>query len=430
MTFLTRRERGWGKNLKPLDKVVHRSAHGGADAQAQTINVNTTSTSDGSAPCPPKPRGVCISVRFCITIVLTISFVTGTIGFGGGLQVGVSTGLLRGLEAWAEYPLDLSVLRESRGETNTSASSARPTLPPGAPWDGGPYDAEEGGPCRGFERGRCPEALRTEWALDLSDYYRSRGDAEVYLGEFDKAKVFYDWAITVGRPAGAYAARVAAIRLNFLGLTCHSDEDSLARIARDKEFNILGGEITTLQRQRALKALAHYAGPLDGHQSGELREAIRRFQASLWYSETGVLTAEQTVLLVCGAAEIGQDAASKNLLGTMYAAGLGVRQNTDKALLWFNEAARQGSADASWNLALLFGTQMTEASVLVCDADLSPDRADSFLKEAYAAGHPAAVRAVERYGEEDPVMRWRKLAGDLNQPEALSRVGKGCNPNG
>lgn len=336
-----------------------------------------------------------VHIGLAILIVLAIGLLA-TLSFRAG-EATV-------LEEWRTYPL----------ETDTPYA----------------FPAREGGPCSGFAEGSCAAASDQKAAMARARYFLRRGDAEVTIGAVDKARRFYDWSVEVGRPVGAHASRHATVRLQFLSLTCDYDDVSLARIARDNAANPLGGEITTAQRQKALRALSHYVGEVTGRQNRETREAIRRFQASLWFDETGVLTPEQVVLAVCGAAEIGLDSSSQNLLGSMYAVGLGTRQSTDKALQWFQEAARQGSADASWNLALLFGTRTTESSVLVCDADLNAERADSYLKEAYDAGHPAARQAVELYGDDTPDDRWRNITAQLRTPEALRRVGKGCNPNG
>ncbi|MEM1409200.1 MAG: hypothetical protein AAGG79_00470, partial [Pseudomonadota bacterium] len=305
---------------------------------------------------------------------------------------------------WERYPLD----------------SPMPDAEPG----------QEGGPCPGFTFGRCAKARTQRNQMTTARYYLSRGDAEASIGNTEKAMRFFTWSVAIGRPVGAHASRNAATRLQFLSLTCDYDERSLARISRDGANTPLGGEITTAQRQRALRSLAHYAGPISGRLNRPTREGIRSFQSSLWFDATGVMSAEQVVLAVCGAAEIGLDPASQNLLGSMYAVGLGTRQSTDKALQWFQVAARQGSADASWNLALLFGTQTTSSSILVCDADQNAERADEYLKEAYDAGHPAANDAVTRFGELTPQERWRQISAQLRTPEALARVGRGCNPNG
>ena len=360
------------------------------------LQANYASGGGGYGPSP----GATIQLTFIILLVLVLVGIAGAISASFGFRAGEEAAM----DEWANYPLETPAPYAEAGQ--------------------------EGGPCAGFNPGLCERARTQKGTMDVARYYLRRGDAEASIGSLEKARRFYEWSVDVGRPVGAHASRYATTRLQFLSLTCDYDERSLARIARDNQANALGGRITTAQRQRALRALSHYVGDITGRQSRETREAIRRFQSSLWFDETGVLTSEQVVLSVCGAAEVGLDASSQNLLGSMYAVGLGTRQSTDKALQWFQEAARQGSADASWNLALLFGTQTTESSVLVCDADLNAERADSYLKDAYDAGHPAAREAVELYGEDTPEERWRNISGSLRKPEALSRVGKGCNPNG
>jgi len=363
------------------------------DDQPQVSLAGGPATYNSPASDPIQLTVVILGVIVMIALAAAIA---SSLGFNAGRESAI--------DEWASYPLETPAPYAEAGQ--------------------------EGGPCTGFNPGLCERARTQKGVMDVARYYLRRGDAEASVGSVEKARRFYEWSVEVGRPVGAHASRYATTRLQFLSLTCDYDERSLARIARDNEANALGGTITTSQRQRALRALSHYVGDITGRQSRETREAIRRFQASLWFDETGVLTSEQVVLSVCGAAEIGLDAGSQNLLGSMYAVGLGTRQSTDKALQWFQEAARQGSADASWNLALLFGTQTTESSVLVCDADQNAERADSYLKDAYDAGHPAAREAVELYGNDSPEERWRSISGTLRTPEALSRVGKGCNPNG
>lgn len=383
----------YGQTVSPHDK---------AQGQNQTIHVSTqAATASGSSSGGSDSKALKLIGQLLIALgVLLLVIVVWVIGF----SIGQNTGYADATEEWSQYPVNAD----------------RPYILP----------TEEGGPCRGFDVGGCVERDLALSNIERSRYFLRRGDAEVAIGEREKARIFYDWAVDLGR-SGSTAGKNASRRLNFLSMTCDFSEESLTRVARDNEFNPLGGDITVRQRQQALKALSHYAGEITGRYNPETMAAISDFQRSLWYPETGVLTAEQTVVLVCGAAEIAEDPEAQNLLGTMYAVGLGVRQNTDQALYWFNQAAKQGSPDAYWNLALLFGTRTTESSIFVCDADFSPERADSFLKEAYKAGHPGAVEAVKTYGDEpDPAVRWKNISGDLRQPEGLTRVGKGCNPNG
>jgi TPR repeat protein len=287
----------------------------------------------------------------------------------------------------------------------------------------------EGGPCKRWSGGACIEAEDAKGAGGWARYYLRRGDAESALENWEGARYYYRAAVDIGSSVGAQPAIKATKRIQFQSMTCEYTDESLARISRDFDKNPLGALISMKQKQQALKALGYYNGVVDNKHGAATREAIRQFQDDLWFDEKGVLTAEQTVLLICGGAQIAKDIGSQNVLGVMYAGGLGVRQNTDFAMDWLEAAAQRGDADASWNLALLYGTGAVLSSVQICDAVQNAENADSYLAEAAAGGHPAAKRAKQQYRHLSPEERWRKLSGDLNQPEAIKRVGRGCNPN-
>ncbi len=287
----------------------------------------------------------------------------------------------------------------------------------------------EGGPCRRWSEGVCREADDAQWAIRQSRHYLKKGDAESAIGKWSAALKYYRAAMDLGRGVGAQSALYAAKRIQFQSMSCDFTDESLARISRDFDKNPLGALITMKQKQQALQGLGFYNGNIDNKHGPDTRTAIRKFQGELWFDQTGVLTAEQTVLLICGGAQIAKDISSQNVLGVMYAGGLGVRQNTDFALDWLSAAAQRNDADAAWNLALMYGTQTVLSSVKVCDAVQNAERADSYLSEAASAGHPAAKLAKRKYAHLTPEKRWRKISGDLNQPEALRRVGRGCNPN-
>ena len=303
--------------------------------------------------------------------------------------------------------------------------------------------AAEGGPCRRWVDGYCEEARDVRDAMRWARYYLHRGDAEsalVYMQDdpaiqeeararLRSARDFYRRAIEMGSGVGSQAALYAAKRIQYQSMTCIYDEGSLARIARDWDKNPLGDLIEMKQKQAALKALGYYNGKVDNRHGANTRGAVRLFQADVGFDQTGVLTAEQTVLLICGGGQIAKDVGSQNVLGIMYATGLGVRQNTDFALNWLEAAAQRGDSDALWNLALMYGTRTVLSSVLVCDAVQNAERADAYLYEAARAGHPAAKIAIQKYRGDPPELRWRRLSGDLNRPEAVDRVGRGCNPN-
>ncbi|MEM6912450.1 MAG: peptidoglycan-binding protein [Pseudomonadota bacterium] len=375
-----------------------------AGANSQTVNVVSDTTS-GASSLSDEDRVNWLK-RILISLMGLIS--VGTVGGGisiFSIQIGINLGKEETVFSYKNFPT-YSV------ETGFRVDS-----------DGDPCVVE-------LEDVACSAVATDQQKRDLSTYYLKRGDADIAIGNLPRAKASFDLAISIGRPVGAESAALAATRLQYLNLTCDYDEESLARVARDNEFNILGGDIQMDQRQKALAALRHYNGPVDGKHSQEVRDGVRAFQTSLWFPATGVLTSEQVVLLICGAAEIKEDVESITLLGVMYATGLGVRQNTDQALQWLDSAASVGSADASWNLALLFGTRTTESSALVCDATQNPERADSYLRDAMRAGHPAALEAWARHADETPAVRWNKISSELRTPEALERVGQSCNPNG
>ena len=375
-----------------------------AGANSQTVNVVSDSTSGASTSA--EPNGVNWFKRILLALMVLIS--GGTL-VGGVASYSIQIGVERGKQEARYFYKNFPTFNVQTGSLVDS----------------------DGDPCVVDVEGvACSPVATEDQKRDLSTYYLKRGDADIAIDNLPRAKASFDLSISIGRPVGAGSAALAATRLQYLNLTCDYDEESLARVARDNEYNILGGEIQMDQRQRALAALRHYTGPIDGKHSQEVRDGVRAFQTSLWFPETGVLTSEQVVLLVCGAAEIKQDVESMTLLGVMYATGLGVRQNTDQALQWLESAANVGSADASWNLALLFGTRTTESSSLVCDATQNPERADSYLHDALRAGHPGAIQAWDRYKDETPAVRWNKISSELRTPEALERVNQSCNPNG
>lgn len=298
------------------------------------------------------------------------------------------------------------------------------------PWR--PADAAEGLPrCAIVKGGYCVEAQGYIEAIQYARYYLNRGDAEAARQRWSSALSFYRLTMEVGRDHGAQAALEAARRIRYLSLPCAPQEEPLRRISRDWDKNPLGAKIELKTKKQALAALGYEPGPIDNQHNNTYRDAVSGFQSDLWYDENSVLTAEQTVLLICSAASISDDIDSMNALGIMYATGLGVNQNTDTAVHWFQTAARRGSGDASWNLALLFGTGTVASSVKLCDATENAERADSYMTDAYVRRHPAAERIAANpdYDGDDPDIRWQKIKRDLNVPNSLTLVGKGCTRN-
>lgn len=300
---------------------------------------------------------------------------------------------------------------------------------PRAPW---PYVRQEGEPrpicVRGIGYGEVCTTREQAARLynDGARYWLLRGDAELatvdlQLGTdwvdvraprqgsqaqgrdedyyaYDSSSVrlameYWNFSIDWGRPFGAQSALMAQRRLQAHMVQCESspDGESLARISRRGPEET--GDVISLElRQAALAALGYYAAPVDGHYGPVTRDAVRGFQRELGYDETGSLTPRQTTLLICHAAQTARDPHLQNALGIMYATGLGVGRNADLALEWFETAARRDDADAFFNLALIYGTGAVLGSYRLCGIIENPERADAYLRDAAALGHPVAER--------------------------------------
>jgi len=235
----------------------------------------------------------------------------------------------------------------------------------------------------------CDEAAAALEAADEARVCLRMGDAMLAAGDVDLALKFFRAAIAQGRKYGAQASVVAGDRLRALSLTCEYTTASLAQISRG---SIGSNFINVVDRQRALKALGHYRSTVDGKYGRGTREAVRIFQRGIGFDETGVMSPLETVILICQAAENKGDADAQNLLGLMYAAGLGVVQSTDLALQWLDTAAQRGSVDASYNLAILYATGTILSSYRLCDRRFNDEVARGYYDDARQRGHPRATR--------------------------------------
>ncbi|WP_165793524.1 peptidoglycan-binding protein [Hyphococcus luteus] len=233
----------------------------------------------------------------------------------------------------------------------------------------------------------CSESAEALEAADEARVCLRLGDAMLSAGDVDLALRYYRASIARGRRYGAQASLVAGDRLRAITITCEYTTASLAEIARGTD----GDKIIDLEhRQRALKALGYYNGAIDGKYGAMTRTGMRAFQREFGFDETGALSALETVLLICQAAETKSDRDSQNVLGIMYAAGLGVVQNTDLGLEWFERAASRGSVEAYYNLARIYGTGTILSSYRLCDIVENDDRARAYYQDAARLGHPEA----------------------------------------
>ncbi len=88
-------------------------------------------------------------------------------------------------------------------------------------------------------------------------------------------------------------------------------------------------------------------------------------------------------------AEYGRDPEAQYLVGTMYASGQGVERNARAAATWYEQAARQGQADAAFALGFLYYYGAgDEGSATAVAAD--PSAAARWFTQAAARGNATA----------------------------------------
>lgn len=267
------------------------------------------------------------------------------------------------------------------------------------------------------------ERICTPDSYDVDDGAIARcwlrvGDAYQAVDRIDEARAAWDEALLIGSSVGgAQASLVAHQRLQaaVLERSCPTTPQSLARIAYGFDQTEDGGDIIELAlRQRALAALGYYNGEVDGNYGPMTRRSVRDFQSDLGFDLTGVLTPAETVTLVCHAALTARDAHAQNLLGIMFATGLGLDQNIDTSLEWLETAAERGHAGANFNLAVMYGTGTVQGSYRLCGIVESPERADSYLRRAADLGHDRARRLRSVVGVNgEPGARWTRISQAL-----------------
>lgn len=256
-------------------------------------------------------------------------------------------------------------------------------------------------------------------APSLARCWLNVGDAYQAVGRTEEARDSWDESLIAGSyGGGAQAALTAQQRLQtaVLTLSCPTSPQSLNRIAYGAAQSQDSGDIIQLlSRQRALGALGFYSGPVDGSYGPVTRRSVRDFQREMGFDQTGALTPQETVTLICHAALNARDADSQNLLGIMFATGLGVEQNIDSALEWLDTAADRGNGGANFNLALIYGTGSVQGSYRLCGLIESPERADSYLRRAADLGHERAIRLRREFVATggDSAARWSQISQAL-----------------
>lgn len=263
------------------------------------------------------------------------------------------------------------------------------------------------------------------------------GDAALAEGRLNRARRWWLKSIEAGKRVGAQASITAQKRIQTHTLTCHFTGESVKAISRD--YKERSGDLIHLRViQEALHALGHYDGPVNGVLSVQTRAAIRKFQREMAFDETDTLTPLQTVYVICNAAETARDLSSTNALGIMYVTGLGVERNVDLALEWLRSASTRRYPDATFNLALIYGTGIVLNSYRLCDIPQDIEQADQYLREAAHQNHPVAAEMWRRHAGKSPADRWKAIEADLTKydergvfkktKEELPPLGKDCKP--
>jgi hypothetical protein len=266
----------------------------------------------------------------------------------------------------------------------------------------------------------CYDAPTSATDQDIARCWLRIGDAYQAIGLDDDARAAWDEALLIGSEVGgAQASLMAQQRLqgSVLARSCRTTDESLARIANGFDRGEINGEIIRLRnRQSALAALGYYSDTVDGEYGPATRRAVRDFQSDMGFDSTGALNPQETVDLICHAAITARDADAQNLLGIMFATGLGVDLNVDMATEWLEIAATRGHDTANFNLALIYGTGTIEGSYRLCGVVESPERADSYLRRAAELGHARAAHLrAHRSRSTSPAERWSSLADRLSE---------------
>jgi peptidoglycan hydrolase-like protein with peptidoglycan-binding domain len=266
----------------------------------------------------------------------------------------------------------------------------------------------------------CSSAYGDTHQVDVARCWLRVGDAYQAMNMAYLAQSSWNVALNIGAAdGGAQASLMAHRRLQsaILAQTCPTDDASLRRIARGYEQSNVAGDIIDLNyRQNALMALGYYSDSVDGEYGPNTRRAVRDFQTDMGFDQTGALNPQETVDLICHAAVTARDASAQNLLGIMFATGLGVQLNVDMATEWMETAATRGHAEANFNLAVIYGTGTVRGSYRLCGLVENPLRADSYLRRADELGHARASQYRNSQARaRSPEDRWRAIGEDLRR---------------
>lgn len=94
------------------------------------------------------------------------------------------------------------------------------------------------------------------------------------------------------------------------------------------------------------------------------------------------------------------DALAQNVVGVAYKCGIGVKQDHAASVKWFRMAAEQGEADAQFNLARLYGSEVNGVYKKARAVPANDAEALKWYQRSAEQGHTQAqVKLAEMYAE-------------------------------
>ncbi len=326
-----------------------------------------------------------------------------------------------------------SAIVPSRGNVTASGSTFTQATP--APrrlgQNDGPQQVNWGSDFQSSRRGQGVGNVSIDLPPGVDTHHSSRsafdiGNGHLAAGNIKDAKTYFEYAMA--REPYSRSAVDASRQLQALTMTCSMKDDRVARMSssgsRDRVHDIPWNRL-----QMALKALGYYTTYVDGKPGQETRRAIRDFQrGELNVDDTGYLTTDQRVELICLAAQDVRDAESQIQLGIMYARGIGLNCNTAAAHAWFQKAADQGHPTALYNLGLMYMEGFydrhapgsypysSEENPTPPRRVIDPDISKYFFSEAQDRGHPGAAKKISMIdsGSINKLMAERGVVGCID----------------
>ena len=232
-----------------------------------------------------------------------------------------------------------------------------------------------------------PGAATNELNPSVDDKIEQATLEDVYWRTIRNSVVPDDFKTYLSRyPLGAYVdlanARIVALaraaKVNSLAQVPggHPEEADLRKAAMAQT-----GRIPKNFIQYGLIALDFPITDINGILDAPTKRAIRGYQASVGQTQTGELTAQQTVDLLLAAASTGNSHA-ETAVGFMTASGVGLNRDYLLARAWLSKAAQQDDPYAQTNLAMLFRDGLGVSRDIGRARELFKKAADRGLEDA------------------------------------------------